>query len=361
MKKDVSKKSIIALQEYSVSDSFSNEELSALASVLSRRRYQAGDALIVENSPADKIFFLKKGALEISKTVEGKLYSLGYLDTKKAFGELAHLTEQKRSCTITALENVEVLVASKADFSQLAPHFSYLQDKLSLHMAIDGLRDNYHKMTHEIILRNKFGKFVLALILSFCLFIFFLQFYQQLLSYTSSYTIGAVVLTSGTLLCLYTINILQQPFRSFGVTQKNWQRSLAEGLLICAVLVVIAYLFFPDIDLVQGILHDPNYIILYLFISFVQEFIFRGITLPAFEQFYNSTGYAVLLTSFLFGILHLHLHLHLHLGLPVFFFSFLTGFFLGILYVRHRNLLGITLVHACLGILASSIIGIMYL
>ena len=335
---------LTVLQKYSsLNPSFAEEELQALASILSHRRYQVGDAVIVENSPADKIFFLEKGSLEITKTVDGQLYSLGSLQGRKIFGELAHLTAQKRSCTLTALDNVEVWVARQADFTHLPPQFHYLHDKLSLYIAIDSLEHNYHKMTDEIIIRNKFGKFFLAVILGFCLFIAFLECYDQLLHYASSSTIGMVSFSIGSLLCLYIIRSLHQPFSSFGITCKKWQSSLVEGLIISALLVALAYLIFPDIDFLQNIFSYLPYL---LFISFLQEFIFRGVSLTAFEQFYRNRGGAVLLSSCLFAILHLQF------GLPIFFFSFLSGIFLGMLYLRHRSLLGITVLHTCLGILA---------
>ena len=43
----------------------------------------------------------------------------------------------------------------------------------------------------EILLRIRFGKFVIAVILGFCLFISFLEFYNDLLAYAHYYFIGA--------------------------------------------------------------------------------------------------------------------------------------------------------------------------
>jgi len=339
------------LQNYTISHYFTQPELYQLEQLLMRKTFKAGEFISRENTSTHNFFFIQHGSVEILKKIHGKQRLLSQLHQYDSFGELSYLDSRECSHSVKAEQTVEVLVLKKEDFEQLGEAFHYLQHKFFSHLSLDKLEKNEQQLADEILLRIKFGKFVIAIILGFCLFISFLEFYEDLLAYAHYYVIGACAFIIGGGLCLYIIKHMREPLSAFGVSLKNWQQSISEGLIISILLLISAQLIWSDINFIEAV-YSPPYLFFYLIIVYLQEFIFRGVTITAFEKFYDSTGYAVLITAFLFGILHIH-----H-GLIVFILSFIMGLLLGLLFIRHKNLLGITIIHLCLGNIATTI-GIM--
>jgi membrane protease YdiL (CAAX protease family) len=87
-------------------------------------------------------------------------------------------------------------------------------------------------------------------------------------------------------------------------------------------------------------------IFFYIITSFIQEFICRGFVQNNVERIligkYKSL-FAVLTTSMLFGVVHMH-----YSGTAIFITVF-AGMFFGLLYLRHRTLVGIAVSHFILG------------
>jgi len=82
--------------------------------------------------------------------------------------------------------------------------------------------------------------------------------------------------------------------------------------------------------------------------SFIQEFIARGVIQGSLQRFMSDSHYMVpiLLASLICAISHLHLSLIA--ALLTFIGSVITGFF----YYRHKNLIGITIMHYNVGVVA---------
>ena len=335
------------LHNYSFSQHFSDVELEQLSQLLTLKTFEAGEFIIKEHDINDDIFFLEQGTVIVSKGIHGKQHRLLELQPYEIFGELAFFDTGKRSSSVQAKDRVTVLVMEKSNIERLAPNLKYLHYKFSSQLSAIKLRDNYQRVANEVLLRVKFGKFVNAIILGFCLFISFLEFYNDLLAYASYYAIGAVAFSIGGLLCIYIIKHMHEPLSAFGVTFNNWQKSAIEGIVVSAVCITLAKLIWPEINFTDNI-YSISYLGFYIALSYLQEFIFRGVTITAFEKFYNSTPAAIVITSFLFAVLHIHI------GLVVFILSFFMALLLGIMFVRHKNLLGVTITHTVLGNLATT-------
>lgn len=86
------------------------------------RTYQAGDVLFYEGQPGDEIYFMIKGRVRVTisyyidtpdslrRPEEGPSKELCILQAGDVFGELALLDNLPRSATITALDDVQVIV-----------------------------------------------------------------------------------------------------------------------------------------------------------------------------------------------------------------------------------------------------------
>ncbi|MDH4224146.1 MAG: cyclic nucleotide-binding domain-containing protein [Deltaproteobacteria bacterium] len=98
------------------------DKLAVISSFMKNRFVPRGAVLIREGELGDEMFILHKGGVEITKTtMEKDQYTVARLnaDDSPFFGELALLDEDKRSATITAIEDCEVLVLTRGDFVHL--------------------------------------------------------------------------------------------------------------------------------------------------------------------------------------------------------------------------------------------------
>lgn len=147
------------------------------------------------------------------------------------------------------------------------------------------------------------------------------------------------------------------PMNSFGLTLKNWQRSLLESLAACPAALAGLALF--KFYLVHS---DPSYrgrpvfewhnwgpwqmFVIYIFVAFAQELSTRGFLQTCIERLLpgdGSTTLAILIAAAEFGVVHLHYSFDLGV------MAFLGAMLFGTLYARHRTILGITVAHYILG------------
>ena len=79
--------------------------------------------------------------------------------------------------------------------------------------------------------------------------------------------------------------------------------------------------------------------------SILQEFVFRGIVLTALVRMFrdNPKWHALILSSLLFGFMHIQF------GVGAIFVTFLVGMAFGLMYLRHNNIVGVSLAHIVLG------------
>ena len=113
---NLKKEFVSVLKNYSISEHFNDSELDELEQLLTRKTYKAGELIISENSSTNDMFFIEKGAVEILKTVHGKQHVFMALHEHEIFGELAFFGSQKRTSSVQAKRDVEVLVLKKEYF-----------------------------------------------------------------------------------------------------------------------------------------------------------------------------------------------------------------------------------------------------
>jgi len=77
---------------------------------LPSRTVAAGDAVVVEGEPGAEAFVIKRGRCRVSTERAGAIRELGPGDV---FGELAILADRPRTATITAIDEVELLVVDR--------------------------------------------------------------------------------------------------------------------------------------------------------------------------------------------------------------------------------------------------------
>lgn len=150
---------------------------------------------------------------------------------------------------------------------------------------------------------------------------------------------------------------LRLPLGQFGLGRAGLARSVREGLLASAGLVLLAVgaaglsrhlSWMPDLSLraVPWTLVVP-----YVLSAFLQEFVARGLIQRSFQAFFNdrSGARAVVLTAIIFGLLHLHF------GVGVFAITLVSSLVFGAFFQRHHHVAGVTLLHFTAGVCANAL------
>jgi CPA2 family monovalent cation:H+ antiporter-2 len=112
-----------------------SEELHAL---FHARLASPGERLIRAGDRADAVFFISKGAVEVS--VAGRKIQLGPGDV---FGEMALLTGGRRTADVTAIDYCELLALERSDFRQ------FLRKYPQLRHQVDGLVARRSEMNRQ--------------------------------------------------------------------------------------------------------------------------------------------------------------------------------------------------------------------
>ena len=108
------------LKKYSYFENLSDNCLNEAASRIETVVMPAGTEIIRQNSPADYLYFVKNGEVEITKrTRHGQNAKITTLKSGQSFGEMALLTCSHRNNSVTALSEVTLLRLSRNDFDAI--------------------------------------------------------------------------------------------------------------------------------------------------------------------------------------------------------------------------------------------------
>jgi len=90
------------------------------------RRFKRGSTLVNEGGPGSEVMLLTEGRVKVSiTTAAGRDIVLGFMGPGELLGELAVIGDQPRSGTTEALEPVQALAISAADFRALLERPSF--------------------------------------------------------------------------------------------------------------------------------------------------------------------------------------------------------------------------------------------
>lgn len=112
--------------------------LDKVISVLVPKHVKQGVDIIEEGAQGEEMYILLKGDIEISKfTMERERYTVAKLKDSFNifFGELALVDKDKRSASVTALTDCDLLVLSRSKFLELGQHNPEIGYLLTLEIA----------------------------------------------------------------------------------------------------------------------------------------------------------------------------------------------------------------------------------
>ncbi len=157
---------------------------------------------------------------------------------------------------------------------------------------------------------------------------------------------------------VYLVRAIDFPMLSVLDVRINFRRTMIESLVLAALILIPTYLVTTGVVPVEGVpqinekltwewgvvVFTPDY----LLHSYVQELVARGIMQNAIQRFLRDDrgNKTILACSLAFAVMHVHLGLEMALA------SGLGGVVFGYLYLHQKNLLGVTLVHWVIGMIA---------
>lgn len=94
-------------------------QLALLTSVVSRKRFSRGTAIIADGDTTDSLYVVISGRLKVMiSDDEGREVILSMLGPNEYFGEMGLIDDHPRSASVVCVEPCEVLALSKRDFKR---------------------------------------------------------------------------------------------------------------------------------------------------------------------------------------------------------------------------------------------------
>ena len=96
-----------------------DKALADIAEEMDEVNVQKGEVVFKQDGPADGFYMIYGGNVRITRRQDGKDHQVALLVKNDYFGELALVSNRRRSATVTALEDTSLLFLSRADFKKL--------------------------------------------------------------------------------------------------------------------------------------------------------------------------------------------------------------------------------------------------
>ena len=97
-----------------------SDELPALSELLSLERFSAGEEVVIQGEPGDKLYIVNHGQLEVVVSDERRERPVNTLHEGDYFGEMALLTDEPRAATVRATVPSELYSLARPAFEWLA-------------------------------------------------------------------------------------------------------------------------------------------------------------------------------------------------------------------------------------------------
>ena len=362
------------LENFDLLKNLSPEMLAEVEESCELKIYRSGEYLVREGDRTNEIYFLMSGRVDLYKIDPNTGNNLKFKEqyAGDSLGEMSFVDDSLRSCSVKAAVDTEVYVLSKKILfiknhihaEQILNHFHQnISGQLSNRMRYltDGYITKYQLQIQALEERNYYG-----------ILFMFAGFYTGLtsLSYVlleEFFSIDQLDITVGSVIFLlilllpsvWIIRKFNIPLNKFGITRKYLKKSIIDGIIFSIVglfgIMLIAWgidFFSPNGQALKSVLNplmtlqlSSSDALIYWPHSYAQEFIFRGLMLISVQEFLSDKKgtISILYSAFFFGINHAPLGFWAIIG------TFIGGIVLGAIFLRTRNLAGVTIMHYIFG------------
>lgn len=125
-----------ALRSLSVLKPLSDVQIEQLAQTAQRQRYTAGERLVRQGEAGDSLFVITAGRVRVETQLEdGTVIVLAHLGPDEFFGEMSLLTGERRSATVIAETETEVVLVNRAGLAPVIAADGRITEALSEALA----------------------------------------------------------------------------------------------------------------------------------------------------------------------------------------------------------------------------------
>ena len=130
-------------------ETLGDEDLARAAEVVVPRRLAAGEVVFREGDGSDTCYIVRSGhARAVREHVDGRSLTLAHFGPGDIFGELAMFDDEKRSATVEALEETEVMAILGGDMRRLLGRHPDIAIKLVVALG-RRLRETNARLTRQ--------------------------------------------------------------------------------------------------------------------------------------------------------------------------------------------------------------------
>lgn len=337
------------------------QPLARLASLVDVITFRPGDYLMREGETGQSAYLLIDGDVTVTRDQDNK--TLGHLSRGNILGEMALTGNRQRAASVIATTPVAAYRIAREEYQNALQVFPELP-QLVAEKTYQQLARKHQELSerHEQLKQLQQQKKSLTYL--FITMMLLLSGYSLLNSFmlqvlalpgdsTAMFAFSRLTELIGLLIIIQLVRQSDLTMHDMGLRLGGAWRSVKEAMLLTlpamAVLYGLAvYLGRENSDLELGLDFsrlDWTYYS-YLLIAPVQEWIARGVFQTGIEKLIDHRRrglLAVLIASLVFATLHLHLNPTLALV------SLISGLIWGGLFIRHRNLVGVSVSHFLLG------------
>jgi CRP-like cAMP-binding protein len=356
----------IAARLLSVLPNLEATTLDALGQTAQDIQIEAGQNIILQGETNRVLYFILHGKFGVYRQDHGGQdpFLVATLSAAEPFGEMALLDGEPRSASVRAQVTSRVLRLDPDEILALpdgAQHLAAFRAALAgfvtrrMRAANDRL---VATLTRELTLKTEqqqFGRFFIYVLTMMLIGTLVNNAVARTMIdvdvYTSMFAWQylAVLLVPS----LLVVRALGISLRSLGLTERGLKHSLTEGAVLSVLLGAITFALGAALEQLNALPGTQSTLTPLIFLSYflhcaLQELLARGFLQSSFQRFLgDKSGWqSVVLTSILFGIFHLHF------GMAAVGVTILSGCIFGAIYLRHKNLAGVTLVHFTAGLAA---------
>ncbi len=360
------------LKSFSLFNGMNDTTLQTLWNEVQTRTFKEGEMVFEEGSSGDELYMIRSGALDVLKSVDTSGYIKIFEMTEDSyFGELSFLDSSPRSAAIRAKENTTLYILKKNDLIEKTKNSAVLNE-LYRNIAIiaservrnttTGYVGSLEKQVELLNDKAYFTGFLITVLGAYSIVLVLTNLLNNVWSSVNIYELKFtwIFLLLVALPVLLFVIKNREPWHFFGVTLYNWKRSLIEGVTFSFAFIAIAFALLtlagnmgwtPKDDtsfmsfLYMMFVRNFPFFVLYFLHSFGQEFVARGVFQNSIQKaFDDEKGWkSVFLASFVFGVSHIPY------GSLLVVFTLISGVFFGFIFLRHKNLIGVSIVHSILG------------
>jgi len=361
-------------KEHRIFAGLSDSEFTLLSPYIEEKRFAPGEVLIRQGEEGKNFYIIREGEVKVTRKEKGKHFELATRGVQQLVGEMSLIDEKARAAEVQAIGTVKVFVIpdlrglpiSDKEAKQsillkiMANMVGLLNTKLrdSDSNTVQALQRELQR-SHELV---RLSLMLIAVIIGVWFYsaaIVKLSVFPHLRRYTSlAISLGAI---GG---AMYYIRTSPHPLTSYGLTLEKvwpatkfcvaWSFVFIVAVTLCKAAVVF---FSPEM---QGmpvfelrLLKSSNpllmfsiFILVYLLVSLLQEFGARGFLQTSLSLLFSKKRghfWSIVLSNALYSMFHMHYSVGVAVG------SFILGIFLGLLWLRHQNLLALGVAHWLIG------------